>query len=434
MRFALLFSFLLAIAVPAPAAPPNVVIILSDDQAWTDYGFMGHEQVQTPNLDKLAKQSAVYTRGYVPNSLCRPSLATIITGKYAHQHGITGNDPAPTAEGKKGAEYLAHRLAMIERFKQNETIPKLLATKGYISFQSGKWWEGDYSTGGFTSGMTHGDPARGGRHGDIGLTIGRQTMQPVLDFLDEAAANEKPFFLWYAPMLPHDPHNPPQRLLDKYKDKTDSIHIARYWAMVQWWDETCGTVLDHLDKKGLAENTIVIYLADNGWIQDPAAAKFAPRSKRSHYDGGLRTPIMIRWPTKILPRRDDKTLASSIDLMPTIAAACGVAPPADLPGVNLLELCAKDFQSTTGRAARRDTLFGDVYDHDVSDLADPRKGLTDRWCVSGDMKLIVPVDAKAPVELYDVMKDPFEKADLAERQTRTVAELKGKLETWWSAR
>ena len=90
-----------------------------------------------------------------------------------------------------------------------------------------------------------------------GLAIGRQTMQPVFDFL--AASKGKPFFLWFAPMLPHNPHTPPERLLARYRDKTDSIHIARYWAMCEWWDERCGELLAHLDDQGLTENTLVVY-------------------------------------------------------------------------------------------------------------------------------------------------------------------------------
>src|SRR5262249_28380009 len=97
-------------------------------------------------------------------------------------------------------------------------------------------------------------------------------------------------------MIAQPPPNPPAPLPRKYKDKTPSIHMARYWAMVEWFDETCGQLLDHLDKQGQAENTIVLYLADNGWIQDPDAPRFAPKSKQSPYDGGVRTPLMVRWP------------------------------------------------------------------------------------------------------------------------------------------
>ncbi|MBM4081010.1 MAG: twin-arginine translocation signal domain-containing protein, partial [Planctomycetes bacterium] len=248
---------------------PNVVMIVSDDHGWPDYSFMGHPHVQTPNLDKLAAQSVTFTRGYVPSALCCPSLASIITGLYPHQTKITCNDPPldVTKLGAKSEVYQAQRRQMSEFIDQAPALPRTLAEQGYVSFQTGKWWQGHFSHGGFTHGMSHGDPNQGGRHGDAGLGIGRQTMQPIFDFIEMAGKERKPFFVWYAPMMPHLPHNPPARLADKYKPKTPSSFIADYWAMVEWFDETCGQLLDRLDQKGLAENTIVVYVTDNGWIQ-----------------------------------------------------------------------------------------------------------------------------------------------------------------------
>jgi len=190
---------------------------------------MGHRQIETPHLDKLAARSALFTRGYVPTALCRPALASLANGLYAHQHHISGNDPAllPEMTGKaaKGAktakaakqtgdppEYQALRAKLISKLDQSPTIAKLLGQQGYLSHQSGKWWEGGYQRGGFTHGMTRGFPQPGGRHGDDGLKIGREGMSPIFDFIDRAVAEKKPFFVWYAPFLPHTPHNPPQRL------------------------------------------------------------------------------------------------------------------------------------------------------------------------------------------------------------------------------
>src|SRR5439155_297663 len=249
-----------------------------------------------------------------------------------------------------------------------------------------------------THGMTQGN-----RHGDDGLTIGRQTMQPIYDFIATARKDDKPFFVWYAPMMPHTPHNPPPRLLDKYKDKSPSIHVARYWAMVEWFDETCGQLLDHLDKQGLAENTIVLYLADNGWIQDPDAARYAPKSKQSPYDGGLRTPLMIRWPGRVKPRMSDD-LALSIDFVPTLMAALGQKPAADLPGVNLLDDDA---------VRRRPAIFGECFTHNAVDLNDPAKNLRWRWVIEGRWKLIAPADAAQKSELYDLIADAHETTDRA---------------------
>ena len=155
--------------VPAfAAAPPNIVMIISDDQTWTDYGFMGHTDIETPSLDRLAGRSALFRRGYVPIALCRPSLATMITGLYPHQHGITGNDPSPKKSLSKN-EYAELRERLIAKLDRFETVPELLAERGYVSHQSGKWWEGGFKRGGFTHGMTRGFPQPGGRHGDDGL-------------------------------------------------------------------------------------------------------------------------------------------------------------------------------------------------------------------------------------------------------------------------
>lgn len=193
-------------AIPALAAPPNVLILLSDDQAYVDYSFMGHKVVSTPRIDKLAKEGVVFSRGYVPTSLCRSSLMSILSGQYPHQHLITGNDPP------KGTD----RAEMLKHVRRVPMVPRTLAEHGYACFQSGKWWEGNFKEGGFTAGMTHGDVTRGGRHGDEGLKIGRQGNQAVYDFLE--SRGKKPFFIWYAPMLPHQPHNPPERLLEKYRN------------------------------------------------------------------------------------------------------------------------------------------------------------------------------------------------------------------------
>src|SRR3546814_15046199 len=104
--------------------------------------------------------------------------------------------------------------------------------------------------------MTHGDPARGGRQGDEGLKIGREGLKPVFDFIDDATTQDKPFFLWYAPFLPHAPHTPPDSLLQKYIDKAPSEAVARYWAMCEWFDQTIGELLQQLENKGLSENTL----------------------------------------------------------------------------------------------------------------------------------------------------------------------------------
>ena len=423
-----LFLLILCLAGALPAraeSPPNIVMIISDDHAWTDYGFMGHPQLKTPNIDKLASQSLTFRRGYVTSSLCCPSLATLLTGMYPHQHRITSNDPpvskaaVPGQPKLESPEFLAGREKMNTFMDAAPGLARMLGQHGYVSLQTGKWWQGNFKRGGFTEGMTLGQ-----RHGDAGLDIGRKTMEPIYEFIGRAKKESKPFFVWYAPMMPHDPHTPPARLLDKYKDKAPSLHVARYWAMVEWFDETCGQLMEHLDKQGLSENTIVVYVADNGWIQSEDKAAYAPRSKQSQYDGGLRTPIMLRWPAKVKARQPD-ALASSVDIAPTLLRAAGIEPPKEMSGLNLFDDAA---------VAGRDTIFGGCFTHNAVDLDVPAKSLRWRWCIQKNLKLMVPgaSEPDAPVELYDVIADPKELKNLAADRAQDVQALRGKLDGWWS--
>ncbi|MGK0220583.1 MAG: arylsulfatase A-like enzyme [Planctomycetota bacterium] len=406
------FLCLLSLQLGASAAaqessPPNVVLLISDDQSWGDYGFMGSPEIRTPHLDKLAQESLVFPRGYVPTALCRASLATLVSGLYPHQHKLTGNDPP---RGTDRAEMLAHIAAI-------ETLPKLLGAAGYRSLQTGKWWEGNCTCGGFDEGMTHGDPKRGGRHGDLGLKIGRETMQPVYDFMDECKQEETPFFLWYAPFLPHTPHNPPTRLLEAYAKPGVPDSIAKYRAMCTWFDETCGELLAHLDKLGMTDNTLVVLVADNGWIQKPNARGFAARSKRSPYEGGVRTPIVLRWPASIKAERRDVPV-SSVDIPSTILAACGLEVPDTWPGVDLRSV-----------DATRGSVFGAAYTHDVVSVHEPARSLLTRWILRDPLKLLVHEDPALPDELYDLRADPAEERPL--KDAEAARSLRAELDRWW---
>jgi len=434
LRIAFLIG-LFACSSPALAGgladrPPNVVLIIADDMGSSDYGFMGHPSIRTPRLDRLASQSLTFRRGYVTTSLCSPSLASILTGHYPHQHKITGNDPPlPVGSSDRPAQrlpsFLAQRAQMIKYFDDMQTLPRLLTSKGFLSFESGKWWGGSFRRGGFTHGMTHGDPNRGGRHGDAGLTIGRGGMQPVFDFIDMARARNVPFFVWYAPMMPHQPHDPPQRLLAHYLDKTSSLPVAKYWAMCEWFDETCGQLLDFLDSRQLAGDTLVIFLADNGWIQDPHADRYAPRSKQSPYDGGLRTPILIRWSGKLAPRISEIPV-TAIDVAPTVLKAVGLERSHGMKGVDLFDERV---------VAARPAVFGEVFTHNAVVIDKPASNLRYRWIIAGGWKLIVPDRRNVPdgvVELFDLGHDQDESRNLAREQPDKAADLKRRLDAWWT--
>src|SRR5688500_18459816 len=446
----ILVVFLLssAFATAADTAKPNIVFIISDDHAWTDYGFMGHAVVETPNLDGLAARSALFPRGYVPTALCRPALATFATGLYAHQHKISGNDPAPLPDmpakgGKKqeSPEYAQLREKLISHLDRQPTIAKMLGQQGYLSHQSGKWWEGSYKRGGFTHGMTRGFPEPRGRHGDDGLKIGREGMDPIFDFVDHAVSEKKPFFLWYAPFMPHTPHTPPQRLFDKYKKKgVQSDYVAKYYAMVEWFDETCGQLFDRLEAKGLTRNTLVVYIGDNGWIQEENAPGFAPRSKQSANEGGIRQPTLFSWPGVIQPGKREGQLSSSVDIVPTALAAAGADIPTNLPGYNLLPVLK------SGDPSPRDIVMGETFAHDIANIDRPVESLVHRWAIEGNWKLLLTYDgvvsdrySKANPrtewrpQLFDLKADPHENKNLAAQQPEVVARLAAKIDQWWPA-
>lgn len=395
----------------APDERPNVVLILSDDQRWDDFSFMGHPVIETPNLDRLASESSTFVNGYVPTSLCRPSLATIVTGRYPHAHGITSNDPPKGVDRARMLRFIAHA----------SSLPRILRRVGYASMQTGKWWEGHYGMGGFTHGMTiNGDD---GRHGDRGLKIGRETMEPIYDFI--AAHKEQPFLLWYAPMMPHLPHTPPERLLEKYRKEGRPEKRARYYAMVEWFDETVGALLGYLDEQGLRENTIVLFAVDNGWDtnvdRQPGEFKFTPKTKRSPYDGGVRTPIMIRWPGRVEPGRRTAPV-STIDFVPTVLKAAGLPVPPELPG--------KDLVALARGAAEHEAIYGEIFTHDAVDLLRPAASLKYRWTRQGDWKLIVPAGG-SPTALYNVAEDPNEETNVVEQHPDIADRLRQRLDAWW---
>ena len=425
---------------------PNIVFILSDDQAWTDYSFMGHPHIETPRIDQLAEESLTFTRGYSAAPLCRPSLASIITGLYPHQHGITGNDPVfdyTGQERKYSQTWLEQRQdrnnTMVNHLQDHPALPELLSEKGYRSMQTGKWWEGHFKTGGFTDGMTTGNPSDGGRHGDLGLKIGREGMEPISTFLDEVDRDSVPFFLWYAPFLPHTPHNPPDSLYQKYKKLTPSESIAKYWAMCEWFDQTVGQLMDELDVRGMTDNTLVVYVCDNGWIQNPEGSGFVWPSKQAPYDMGIRTPIMYRWPGKITPRFDTSTFVSSIDMVPTALAAAELPATDEMQGVNVMDSVA---------LKNRKAVFSEDYNHDVFDVDNPTASLEHRMIMSSPWKMILPASMEGDhemqssgggsyipvigqVELYDILQDPYETRNVAADYPKVLEGLKDMIDRWW---
>ena len=233
-----------------------------------------------------------------------------------------------------------------------------------------------------------------------------------------------------------------EHLLEKYAKGGRAADVAKYYAMCEWFDETCGELLGHLDKQGVTDNTLILYICDNGWVAASTNADdpnqklwkgFAQRSKGSPYENGIRTPIMVSWPGHVEPGRG-QDLAHAIDLFPTIAAAAAVTAPQHLPGINLLE--------AESRKGRRQ-VFGvshSIHNMTVGDPDDTQQYL---WCVENEWKLLVRYDGKdttryrnvhvwdkAPVRLFNIANDPHEQKDLAAEHPEVVERIRKAITAW----
>ncbi|MDP6467157.1 MAG: sulfatase-like hydrolase/transferase [Pirellulaceae bacterium] len=430
---------------------PNVVMILADDQSYRDFGFLGNDLVHTPNIDRLASQSARYSNGYVPMSVCRPSLATLLTGLYPHQHGIHFNHPPPGLSAMRrtmSAEAYRKTRARADYLIQNvATLPRLLAAHGYACLQTGKHWEGNFETAGFTHGMTLGKPAKrlgpitGTRtqhngqwvahgNGDAGLVIGRETMKPIFDFVD-AHTEEQPFFVWYAPFLPHSPFDAPERFRKRYDGKDIPTHLLPYYAEIARFDETVGQLIGYLQQRQLIEKTLIVFVSDNGFRPDETKhERQNDRSKLSQFEDGLRTPILIRLDGKTEPAEHPQ-LVHTTDLVPTILAAVGLADEITprMRGHNL-------WPSARGQAQLHDRpVFGAIYPNDAQILGRPSQHVRGKWVRQGDLKLILPGPAKSSLTLglFDLRSDTQECNNLVSNSqyAHQVAQMRHLLDRWW---
>lgn len=445
------------------AQPPNVVYIIADDQTYRDFGFMGSQDALTPHIDKLAAQSARFVNGYVPTSLCSPSLGVMLTGRYPHQSGLYYNHPPPGNSGfNKMAsvdEYVKTRSVAFDLIRQQPALPRMLGTLGYQSFQTGKFWEGHFSNAGFTEGMTvfkaaphlnytgvtrtlkDGSQAAHG-NGDHGLAIGRETMQPIADFLDRQD-KARPFFLWYAPYLPHQPHDSPQKYFDLHRKRGAAEHRIPYLASVSQFDDTVGELMAMIDQRGLTKDTLFIFVVDNGWTPSTERMKKSPKefehtheSKYSPFEDGLRTPILIRWDGHTKAETHEQ-LVSSVDLLPTVMEVIGKSMTATFSGRSL-------WSAATGASQlANQPVFGEIYPGDATSLGHPSRDIAYRWIRSGNLKLIVPHSPRgkaawggylAELALFDVVADPGEKTNLAPKSAHAadVERLRTELDAWWT--
>ena len=417
---------------------PNIVLLVGDDQGYPYFGFMGADYVQTPNMDKLAASGVVFTQGYVPDNHCRPSLQTLMTGTLPIQYEQEVKKLIAT-EVSNGTDANAQweRDFRFHAMKNFRTLPRLLADKGYTSFQGGKWWEFNYQNGGFNEGMTkgwnkedEGDPEWFQQFmGGDGTELARATMQPVYDFVNENT--DQPFFIWYAPELPHYPFDAPDKYYNLYKDQDMTESAKRYYANCTWFDDGVGELIRFLKEKGEFENTLFVYVNDNGWEQNPDQ-EFRSDSLRWHnggdkgklsiYDQSFRTPIIFSWPGQVPAKQVKADLMHSADIPATILDFLDMPVPVGYHGMSYKSVIE-------GKASNpREHIIGNVtqirWEGDMMG-----KNIEGYWLRNQDwfFKWNKTDNIKA---LFDMKADPMNNKDLSGAEAEKVAEFSSQIDSW----
>jgi arylsulfatase A len=431
---------------------PNIVLILADDLGAVDLGCYGADLHETPRLDAFAKESVLFRQAYAAAPVCSPTRAALMTGKHPARLGITIWSEG-SLQGPQNRRLLQgesrHDLPHSEL-----TLAEYLQTAGYATALVGKWHLGDSDHGPETQGFDVNIggtrwgapqsffwPFRGsGRFGQEfryvpGLPIGKsgdyltdKLTDTAIGFID--SAGQRPFFLYLAHHAPHTPIEAPQKLVEDFQGRLrpEMKHQnAAYAAMVKSLDLNVGRILDHLEARGLAKNTIVVFTSDNGGyigvdrrsaFTAPCTSNFPLRSgKGSLYEGGIRVPLMIRWPGAAAGER--RLAVATCDLFFTILAAAGVTPSPDQPadGIDLSPLI-RDSQVQLDR----ETLYWH-YPH-YYETTTPVSAIR-----AGDWKLLEFFE-DGRRELFNLRNDPKESRDVAATQPDKAAGLSRQLAAW----
>ena len=253
-------------------------------------------------------------------------------------------------------------------------------------------------------------------------------MRPIRDFIDQHAGR-RPFFLWYAPFLPHTPYDAPAEYRRLARAGGAPSWLLPYYANIAWFDDTVGQLLAYLRQKALLDTTLIVFVVDNGLRPDPAKPeRYDDRSKYSPYEDGLRTPVLIHWQGRTKANEHPQAV-STVDLVPTVLDAAGLADEIspEMRGRSL-------FPSALGiEELPAIPVFGAIYPGDATSLGQPSRHVLARWVRSGNFKLIAPATPDLPLQLFDLSEDPDETVNLAPTHAGLVKTLKQLLDRWWPA-
>jgi len=411
---------------------PNIVMILADDLGNADLGYRG-SKIRTPNIDSLA-ENGVRLESFYGMPLCTPARSALMTGRYPMRSGL-----------QTFVIFPGHTYGLPT---DETTLPQALKKAGYTTAIVGKWHLGhadrkywpqnrgfDHFYGNLIGEVDYFTKERGGvidwqRNGKFFKEPGYHTIQigdEAVKLIEEQDPT-KPLFLYFAALAPHSPYQAPQSEIDAYKDLFEDETKQNYAAMITVLDDQVGRIVDALEKKGMRENTVIFFTSDNGGklagsVSAPGtgASKTPPASngnfrdgKASLYEGGVRVPAIMNWPGTLKPGIVNEPF-HLVDLMPTFLAIAGDNGTPGLPfdGKNIMPAVAEGKPSP-----HKDILFNVEFFRGAI-----RKG---QW------KLVKLATLPGKTELFDILRDPGEKTNLADKFPEVVAELEADLVTYAS--
>lgn len=430
MKTNLIFIYtLLALACSnLHADKPNVLLILTDDQGYGDLSIHGNPHIKTPHLDELGRQSVRFDRFFV-NSVCAPSRASILTGRYALRTGVF----SVTRNG--------------ETIKPSEvTLGEAFKSANYATSFIGKWHNGSqYPSTPIGQGFEHFFGFTGGHinnYFDATLLNGTEKVKTkgyITDVLTDEAIRfidnhrNQPFFCHLSYNAPHSPYQVPDPYFDRFDKSKYKATVAAHLAMCENIDHNVGRLLQTLERKGLRENTIVLFLTDNGGTAGKRLYNAGMKGgKTSTDEGGSRVPLFMSWPKAGWQPRVIEKLSAHIDLYPTLLDLCSIQAPKGpkLDGISLVPLLNNQQDTWPDR-----TLFL----HNGIDEKNRYPGAvrTERYRLNCSIpgpqsgSAAKNLDDKVRAwELYDIQKDPGQKNNLAKKMPEKVSELSRLYETW----
>ena len=417
----------------APAAKLNIIFVLTDDLGWTDLGCQGSQFYETPNIDRLAREGMRFTQAYSACTVCSPTRAALMTGKYPARLHLTdwiAGHVLPKAK-LKVPDWQMH-LPLAER-----TIAEALRAAGYATASIGKWHLGgsefypdrqgfDVNLAGCDRGQPpsyfspYGIPTLS--DGPKGEFLSDRLTDEALKFMEQNRA--KPFFIYLPHYAVHTPLMGKPEVVAKYARKADPQNPqrnAKYAALIESVDDSIGRIRQKLDELQIADQTVIIFTSDNGGlILNNVTSNLPLRAgKGSQYEGGVRVPLCIKWPGVTQPGSVCDVPVITPDFYPTLLAMAKLKPAKGqgIDGESIVPLLTQ-----TG-PLRRAAIYWH-YPHYHPGGATPYGAIRE-----GDWKLI-EVFEDQHVELYNLKDDPGERADLASRLPKKAAQLRAQLVAW----